>query len=172
MGILLDLALLATVVISLLLGVRSGVVRSLVGFAGGLFAMAASAMLSGFAADVLCGLVGQSHEATPVEYNLIRVIATVILYVGLQFLVFLAGRALDQVFKLPGLNLVNRVIGGAFGALRGAVIAALLCVVLTLALPYMKAEGEEPLPPETLQESFLYRQLYENNPIALLFSQE
>ena len=83
MGILLDLILLGTIVISLLLGVRSGVVRSLVGFAGGLFAMAASAMLSGFAADVFCGLVGQSHEATPIEYNLIRVIATVILYVGL-----------------------------------------------------------------------------------------
>ena len=49
MGILLDLILLGTIVISLLLGVRSGVVRSLVGFAGGLFAMAASAMLSGFA---------------------------------------------------------------------------------------------------------------------------
>lgn len=171
MGILLDIVLLAVLLTSLVIGMKSGVVRSLVGFAGGLFALAASAVLSGFAADVFCGMVGQSHTATPIEYNMIRIIASVILYVVLQFLTYLAARALDQMFRLPGLNLLNRVCGAVFGALRGAVIAALLCVVLTLALPYLKVDGE-PLPPQTLQESFLYTQLYEHNPVALLFAQE
>lgn len=170
MGILLDVVLAAVMVVSLLLGIKSGVVRSLVGFAGGIFAMAASAVLSGFAADVLCCMVGESHTATPIEYNMIRIVASVILYVALQFLVYLAARALDQMFRLPGLNLVNRTCGALFGALRGAVIAALLCVVLTLALPYMKVDEGKPLPQETLQSSFLYRQLYEENPVAQLFA--
>ena len=135
-------------------------------------APAASAELSGFAADVFCGMVGQSHAATPIEYNMIRTIAAVILYVALQFLTYLAARALDQMFRLPGLNLLNRVCGAVFGALRGAEIAALLCVVLTLVLPYVKVDGEQSVPQETLHESFLYHQLYEQNPVALLFAQE
>lgn len=172
MGLLLDVVLGAIILASLAIGMKTGVVRSLVGFAGGLFALAASAVLSGFAADVFCGMVGQSHAATPIEYNMIRTIAAVILYVALQFLTYLAARALDQMFRLPGLNLLNRVCGAVFGALRGAVIAALLCVVLTLVLPYVKADGEQSVPQETLHESFLYHQLYEQNPVALLFAQE
>ena len=170
MGFLLDVVLAAVMVVSLLLGIKSGVVRTLVGFAGGIFAMAASAVLSDFAADVFCGMVGESHAATPIEYNMIRIVASVILYVALQFLVYLAARALDQMFRLPGLNLINCVCGAVFGALRGAVIAALLCVILTLALPYMKVDEGKPLPQETLHSSFLYRQLYEENPVALLFA--
>ena len=45
------------------------------------------------------------------------------------------------------------------------------CALLTLALPYLKADGE-PLPPETLGESRLYGVLYEENPVAQLFAQE
>ena len=73
MGFLLDVVLAAVMVVSLLLGIKSGVVRTLVGFAGGIFAMAASAVLSDFAADVFCGMVGESHAATPIEYNMIRI---------------------------------------------------------------------------------------------------
>ena len=68
MGILLDVLLCAVIVISLVIGAKAGVVRSLVGFAGSLFALIASAVLSGFLADVVCSLSGR--EATAVEYNI------------------------------------------------------------------------------------------------------
>ena len=67
-----------------------------------------------------------------------------------------------------GLFLAPTVVAGA---LKGAVFAVLLCALLTLALPYLKADGE-PLPPETLGESRLYGVLYEENPVAQLFAQE
>ena len=92
MGILLDVLLCAVIVISLVIGAKAGVVRSLVGFAGSLFALAASAVLSGFLADVVCSLSGQ--EATAMEYNMIRIIASLVLYVGLQVLVLFAERRL------------------------------------------------------------------------------
>mgnify|MGYP005793341253 FL=1 len=171
MGFVLDIILAAVILISPFLGLKQGIVRTAVGFVGGIFALAASAVLSGFAADLFCGMVGQSHAATPLEYNFIRIIAAVVLFVALQLLVFPAGRALDLFFHLPGLNMVNRLLGALFGALKGAVFAVLLCALLTLALPYLKADGE-PLPPETLGESRLYGVLYEENPVAQLFAQE
>ena len=123
MGFVLDIILAAVILISLFLGLKQGIVRTAVGFVGGIFALAASAVLSGFAADLFCGMVGQSHAATPLEYNFIRIIAAVVLFVALQLLVFLAGRALDLFFHLPGLNMVNRLLGALFGALKGAVFA-------------------------------------------------
>ena len=168
MGILLDVLLCAVVVISLVIGAKAGVVRSLVGFAGSLFALIASAVLSGFLADVVCSLSGR--EATAVEYNMIRVIASLVLYVGLQVLVFLAGRALDMVFRLPGLHMVNAVCGAVCGALRGAVIAVLICAVLSFSMPSWQPANSQ-APEETLSQSRLYVLLYEENPVAQLFRQ-
>ena len=131
MGILLDVLLCAVVVISLVIGAKAGVVRSLVGFAGSLFALIASAVLSGF---------------------------------------LLAGRALDMVFRLPGLHMVNAVCGAVCGALRGAVIAVLICAVLSFSLPSWQPANSQ-APEETLSQSRLYVLLYEENPVAQLFRQ-
>lgn len=104
------------------------------------------------------------------EYNMIRIIASLVLYVGLQVLVFLAGRALDMVFRLPGLHMVNTVCGAVCGALRGAVIAVLICAVLSFSLPSWQPESSA-APEETLSQSKLYVLLYVENPVAQLFRQ-
>ena len=83
---------------------------------------------------------------------------------------FLAGRALDMVFRLPGLHMVNTVLrrrvrgaarrGDCRADLRGALVLAALL-----------AAGEQCGAEETLSQSKLYVLLYVENPVAQLFRQ-
>lgn len=69
--------------------------------------------------------------------------------------------ALNIVNEIPGLGLLNRLAGGAAGALCGVVVVWLLCVLVTLF--YSTDMGREIY--ETLQANGVTRIILENNPL-------
>jgi uncharacterized membrane protein required for colicin V production len=87
-----------------------------------------------------------------------------ILFVGALILVNLAAVVLDQVFKLPGLNLGNRSGGMLAGSLEGLVAVWGLFSILVLWVGFRPggiASG-------TLESSILCRWLYEHNVLLWL----
>jgi len=68
-------------------------------------------------------------------------ISFVIAVIGIFFLSFVALKLLaillDKVFKLPGLNTVNKLLGLAFGVVCGLIYVNIICLVLGKMLPFM-----------------------------------
>lgn len=69
--------------------------------------------------------------------------------------------ALNIVNEIPGLGLLNRLAGGAAGALCGVIVVWFLCVFVTLF--YSTDIGREIY--ETIQANSLTRIILENNPL-------
>lgn len=165
-GIILDVVFILLPGILVAVGVQRGFVRSLVEFVGGIAALLVTAMFSGYFADFLCSVLKDSVK-DDMAVSILRACSALILFTALQLLVRMAAKALDMLFKLPVLNMLNRILGAVFGFLKGAVVVLLLCAVLDIAGPHFEVEGE-PLS-KSLPESWVYTNIYQTNPVASLF---
>lgn len=166
MGIALDVMFIVLAGILVAVGVYRGFVRSLVEFVGGIAALIATAMFSGYFADFLCSVLKDAMK-DDMAVSILRACSALILFTALQLLVRVAAKALDMLFKLPVLNMLNRALGAVFGFLKGAVVVLLLCAVLDIAGPHFEVGGE-PLS-HSLPESWVYANVYRTNPAASLF---
>ncbi len=113
-----------------------------------------SSVLSGFAAGfarvgvgfiatvvgIFCGLWFYGVAAAYVlDYVSSRAIANLIgffaIFIGVHILGAMVGHTLARVFKWVGLSWLDRLLGGAFGLVRGALIAVALVTVLLAFAP-------------------------------------
>ncbi len=133
----LDALLLLVIVLSVVLGVRRGLVRvsigllaTFVGIVAGLWFYSAGAALF------------RPFGAPPQLANLLGflVIFLIIVLAGL-----ILSRVLNTMFKAVGLGWLDRLLGGAFGLVRGIVIAM---VLLTAILAFYPGK-----PPQAVVES-------------------
>lgn len=69
----------------------------------------------------------------PLVLPVLRIISFYILYSLLNIVFSIVIKLICKVFKLPVIKRFNRMLGGAFGALRGVVIAAVISIALGLA---------------------------------------
>lgn len=166
MGILLDVIFIVLAGILVAVGMYRGFVRSLVEFIGGIAALIVTAMFSGYFADFLCSVLKDAMK-DDMAVSILRAASALILFTALQILIRMAAKALDLLFKLPVLNLLNKTLGAVFGLLKGAVVVLLLCAVLNIAGPHFEVEGK-PLS-KSLPESWVYTNIYQTNPAAALF---
>lgn len=166
MGIALDVIFVLLVGILVVIGVFRGFVRSLVEFIGGIIVLAVTAMLSGYFADFLCTVLKDAMK-DDMAVSIVRASSALILFIALEILVRLAAKALDLIFKLPVLNILNKSLGGLFGLLKGIVVVLLLCAVLQIGGPHFEIGGEPVL--NSLPDSWIYTSIYEKNPVASLF---
>jgi membrane protein required for colicin V production len=109
-----------------------------------------SGFMSGFArvgvsfiatvVGIFCGLWFYGIAAAyVVDYVSSRAIANLIgffvIFVGIHILGAIVGHILARFFKWVGLSWLDRLLGGAFGLVRGAVIAVALVTVLLAFAP-------------------------------------
>ena len=122
-----DLLLLFVLVISVLAGLKAGFARVGIGFA---------ATLLGIFFGLWCyGIVG----AYFLDYVSSRAIANLIgffvIFLGIVIIGAIVGHIVARFFKWAGLSWFDRLLGGAFGALRGAIVAVAMVTVLLAFAP-------------------------------------
>lgn len=150
MGTVLDGILIALGILCVVLGFVNGAVRSLIGLVG----LIVGAWLAPGAGKWLTGLF------SPMDFlghALAQLLCTMIAFVAIQVLVGLVGRLLDLLCKLPGLHLINRVLGGVVGAVKGVLLVMVLCVLLRLFLPVLAQKYPDQIQLESFSDSQLVK---------------
>jgi membrane protein required for colicin V production len=124
---LLDLIVLVLVAASMVGGFVAGFARSGIGFLATVF-------------GVLCGFWFYGIPAAAVHKYIHSVTASnligfFIVFFGLIFVGALIGKLLSKLFKWTGLSWLDRLMGGMFGLVRGALIAVAFIAVLLAFTP-------------------------------------
>ena len=126
----LDLVLGSILVISFLQGIARGFSRVAISFAGTLAGLFLAAWFyPSFAARLAPYLSSDT---------LAKFTAFLLIFIGVQLLAALIAYAVHKVFKFSGLSWLDRMMGAAFGLLRGLVIATILLLAL-MAFPFQSA---------------------------------
>ncbi len=95
------------------------------------------------------------------------VLFSVLFFVALALLQVLL-LVLDTVFRLPVLNLANRVGGLAFGLVQGGLICAVVCVVVSAILMYTAGEPDALVTMEQVEQTVLFKLFY-HSPLISAF---
>jgi membrane protein required for colicin V production len=122
-----DLLLLTIIAISVLTGFASGFARVGVGF----IAMIVG-LLCGF---WFYGVVGAYVLDYVSSHAIANLIGFFVIFFGVLILGAIVGMILAKFFKWVGLSWLDRLLGGAFGLVRGFVIAAGIVTVLLAFAP-------------------------------------
>jgi membrane protein required for colicin V production len=122
-----DLLLLIVIGVSVLTGFAAGFARVGVGFV---------AMIVGlFAGFWFYGVAGAYFLDYVSSRSIANLIGFVIIFAGVLIIGAIVGRILAKFFKWVGLSWLDRLLGGAFGLVRGFVIAAGMVTVLVAFAP-------------------------------------
>ena len=125
-----DYAVLTVIAASVLLGLWRGVVSELLALAAWIVAFLAARI---FAAEVANELAGQIAEP-----GLRLAAAHVVVFVGVLLVFTIARMLISLLLRAVGLGLLDRLLGAAFGVLRGVLV--LLAAVLVAGMtPLPKA---------------------------------
>ena len=140
-----DIVLAALILFGLIRGFMKGFfveIASLVALVAGVYG---AIHFSYFAADYL-------KDKTDWDEKTIAISAFAITFIAIVILIALAGKALTKIADFASLGILNKLLGGVFGALK---ITFLLSVVLNF---FAKANDTLPLvDPATIEESMLYQ---------------
>ena len=121
-----DYALLLVIAVSTISGLLSGFARVGVGFIAAVFGIFFGFWFYGVAAAYVLDYVSSKPVA--------NLIGFFVIFIGIVILGAVVGRILAKFFKWVGLSWLDRLLGGAFGVVRGAlIVAAIMTVVLACA---------------------------------------
>ena len=141
---IIDIVLAALLLFGFVRGLFKGLfveVASLVALVLGVYG---AIHFSYFAADLLESKVDWSEKT-------INIVAFAVTFVIIVLAISLAGKALTKLADFAALGLLNKLLGGVFGALKIGLILSILLIVfskLNNTLPFMEKED--------LEESILY----------------
>jgi membrane protein required for colicin V production len=137
----LDLVLGVILITSLISGIRKGMIRMGIGLAA-----LALAMVLAFWSYRSAGELFSDWTSSPPVANLIGFCAV---FFGVIAAGSILSMVLTRVFKWMGLSWLDRLLGGAFGLARGAVMATIVLMVFTALAPGNppKAVGESVVAP-------------------------
>ena len=122
-----DVLLLLVVSLSVLSGLMAGFARVGVGFIATLFGIFFGFWCYGVVAGYFLDYVSSRAIANLIGFSLI--------FIVISLLGAIAGRILAKFFKWVGLSWFDRLLGGAFGVVRGIIIAVALVTVLMAFAP-------------------------------------
>jgi len=135
-----DLVLALVIASSVLTGFAAGFARVAVGFAALVVGMLCGFWFYGIVAAYVIDYV-----TSPAIANLIGFF---VILIGVLILGAIIGRILAKFFKWVGLSWLDRLLGGAFGIVRGFLIAAVIVTVLLAFSP-------SPPPPSVVSSRLL-----------------
>jgi membrane protein required for colicin V production len=140
-----DWLIVAVVVISALLSLLRGFAREAISLGAWLAAFLVASMFS----PALQGLLRDVVDDEQIR----QISAFLILFIATLLVCSMAGYLVSQLIKVTGLGLADRLLGTAFGLVRGVVVALALVMVVDLALESAGAS------PDWHQKSVLMPQL-------------
>ncbi|MBJ6367396.1 CvpA family protein [Snuella sedimenti] len=141
---IIDIVLGASILFGLVRGFMKGLfveVASLIALIAGVYG---AIHFSDFAADFLQNNVDWNKET-------IHIVAFAITFIGIVVIIALAGKALTKLANLAALGIINKLLGGVFGALKiGLVLSVLLIVFdrMNNTIPFTETKD--------LEDSVLY----------------
>jgi membrane protein required for colicin V production len=141
---IIDIVLAALLLFGFIRGLFKGLfveIASLVALVVGVYG---AIHFSGFAAEFLDSKVDWNEKT-------INIVAFAITFVVIVLAISLAGKALTKLADFAALGLLNKLLGGVFGAVKIGLILSVLLIVfnkLNNTLPFMEKED--------LEESILY----------------
>lgn len=122
-----DLILGFILAISIVQGIVRGFSRVAISFAGTILGLFLAGWFYPSAAARLAPYVSSD--------TLAKFLGFVLIFVGVQLVAALIAWAVQKVFKVSGLSWLDRIMGAAFGVLRGLVISTILLLAL-MAFPF------------------------------------
>ncbi|HEX8983986.1 MAG TPA: CvpA family protein [Bryobacteraceae bacterium] len=118
----LDVILGLILVLSIIGGLRKGIARTGIGFAAVILGLLCGLWFYGLAA----GLVGTFVSSR----QLANLLGFLLIFALVLLLGWLVTALIERFLKLAHLSWLNRLLGGAFGAVRGVLTCAVLVLVL------------------------------------------
>jgi membrane protein required for colicin V production len=122
----LDLLLGVIILASVAAGIAKGLARAGLEFTATVLGLFCGLWFYGVAGAYVTPLIKSRHIANLIGFFMI--------FFGFALVGALLGYLLDRLFRLAKLTWLNRVLGGAFGLLRGVLIAAVV-VMAMMAFP-------------------------------------
>jgi uncharacterized membrane protein required for colicin V production len=90
--------------------------------------------------------------------------AEIIVFIAAFFLIYLLisllFRGLNLLFRLPGLGMVNKILGGLFGAAAGVLLAAILLAAAYYFFPSLSVSGGV-FSPEILEKTYITKYFFD-----------
>lgn len=122
----------------------------------------ASAVLQNSAAtgEELRQTIAQSM-AQQISLGLTRMVLFSVLFFVALVLLHVLLLVLDTVFRLPVLNLANRVAGLIFGLVQGVLICGVVCVVVSAILMYTAGDPDALFTVQQVEQTYVFRLFYQ-----------
>ena len=142
---IIDIVLAALLLFGLIRGVMKGLFVEIASLVALLLGVYGAIHFSGFAAEFLESKVDWNEKT-------INIVAFAITFVIIVLVISLAGKALTKLADFAALGILNKLLGGVFGALKIGLILSVLLIVfnkLNNTLPFMEKED--------LEDSILYK---------------
>lgn len=118
-----DIILLVPVIWFVYQGFRKGFVIEFASLLALILGIYAALYFSGYAADFLINNLNLSSKYVPV-------FSFIITFIVIVFIVYSIGKLLEKVINLVALGFVNKVAGGVFGLLKGAVLISIVLMII------------------------------------------
>jgi membrane protein required for colicin V production len=122
-----DWMIVGFLAISVIGGFAEGFVRIAIGFAALIFGFLFASWFHGVAGGWV-----EPYIHTKAVANLLGFL---IIFIGILVLGALIAAVINRVFKIVGLSWLDRLIGGAFGAVRGVLVLAIAALLLSAFFP-------------------------------------
>ncbi len=128
----LDLMILFSLLAGVVHGFTTGLIRQVASVVGMVLAFILSVQLMGTVGQLASDSLGLSDDIAPL-------VGFVLVFMAVQIAVFALAKMAEGLIGALKLSIVNRALGGAFGALK----AALALGVISLVLSYVDLPGEK-----------------------------
>lgn len=116
-----DAVILVIVGLSCLFGLWRGLVKEVLSLVTWIAALALARLYSGFVAEFLVNLINNESARYVTAFALVFV---VVMMIGT-----LVNHLISKLLSITGLKLVDRLLGGAFGVARGAIIVVVIIFI-------------------------------------------
>lgn len=118
----LDILLVVIILVCIIEGFKKGLARTGLGFVATIFGLFCGLWFYGVVGSFFSGLVHSKEIA--------NLIGFLVIFLGIVLLGFLLSLLIERVIKMVHLGWLNRLLGGAFGFLRGVLVAAVIVLAM------------------------------------------
>jgi len=102
--------------------------------------------------------------ASPVANTVSRALAFLLLFVGASIVIRVVASIANNIFRLPILRGMNRILGSALGVIQGVVIACIVAGVLSYMAPVLNTYLPSGFDSKIIEATLLFRHFYALTP--------
>lgn len=106
--------------------------------------------------------VAVADMLSPVVINIIRTIVVSVLFIIFMYVINIAIRTIDTMFRVPVLRQINGLVGALFGGAQAMLIIMIAMFVIQFGLA-MIDNVPEIFSESTIQSTYIFKHIYNNN---------